>query len=201
MKIILDNVEKNINVKEYASFQFLLWELEKTIENKGRIITSMKIDGKNLDKTSEITLGEISLVEICSKSPIMVLNSALHELDMYLDKFFEAITEMVFNFQYGDRLQGIKTLVEGIDGLEWIFQILENSEELLSLHEAKLSNIFTKADKTMIVLTKAIDNHNYAEICILLEFDLYFVLSSIKEIVPALVEKTNNFEKLEMIIN
>ena len=55
MKILMDNVEKIVKVSEYESFQYLLWDIEKSVETKGRIITSLKVDGLNLDSLSDFS--------------------------------------------------------------------------------------------------------------------------------------------------
>ena len=52
MRILMDNVEQVINEKEYGSLEFLLSQLLKVIETKGRVVTSVKIDGVNLDSLS-----------------------------------------------------------------------------------------------------------------------------------------------------
>lgn len=201
MKILMDNVEKIVKIGDYESFQYLLWDIEKTIETKGRIITSLKVDGLNLDSISDFSLEEISIVEVMSQSPIMLLREALTELDEYIDKFFKGIEEIVFNFRSGSRVKGIDSLVEGIYGLEWIFQILRNAEKLLHISDTELLRIYENADDVMIKLTKAIDDKKYEEISVLLEFQLYFVLSEIKEIIPKIMVKTEYEENKDIYVN
>ena len=84
----MDNVEKIVKVSEYESFQYLLWDIEKSVETKGRIITSLKVDGLNLDSLSDFSLEEISVVEVMSQSPLMLLKETIVELNDYIDKFF-----------------------------------------------------------------------------------------------------------------
>ena len=91
MKILMDNVEKIVKVSEYESFQYLLWDIEKSVETKGRIITSLKVDGLNLDSLSDFSLEEISVVEVMSQSPLMLLKETIVELNDYIDKFFYGI--------------------------------------------------------------------------------------------------------------
>ena len=59
MRILMDNVEQVINEKEYGSLEFLLSQLLKVIETKGRVVTSVKIDGVNLDSLSVLSMEEI----------------------------------------------------------------------------------------------------------------------------------------------
>ncbi len=138
MKILLDNVESIINVNEYESFQVLLWDIEKTMETRGRVITSLKVDGMNLENTLNFSLEEIRILEISSKSPLKLLEETIHELDTYLDRFFLGIEEIVLNFRIGKREEGISNLIEGINGLDWIFQILRKSQELLDIDNENL---------------------------------------------------------------
>lgn len=186
MKILLDNVESVININEYESFQVLLWDIEKSIETKGRIITSLKVDGMNLDNLLHFSLEEISILEVSSKSPVMLLEETLHELIFYIDRFFIGIDDINSSFREGNKAEGIDNLVEGIYGLEWIFQILRKSEELLCLDHENLQNIYINAEDVMVRLTHAIDNREYERITILLEFELYFLLSEIKDFIPTL---------------
>ena len=201
MKILMDNVEKIVKVSEYESFQYLLWDIEKSVETKGRIITSLKVDGLNLDSLSDFSLEEISVVEVMSQSPLMLLKETIVELNDYIDKFFYGIEDIVYSFRNGDKVKGIDNLVEGIYGLEWIFQILKNSERLLYLRDFRLLDIYEKADTVMIELTEAIDNKDYHRISVLMEFPLYNVLSNIKEFIPILFEKTKVLTGVEVFIN
>ena len=201
MKILMDNVEKIVKVSEYESFQYLLWDIEKSVETKGRIITSLKVDGLNLDSLSDFSLEEISVVEVMSQSPLMLLKETIVELNDYIDKFFYGIEDIVYSFRNGDKVKGIDNLVEGIYGLEWIFQILKNSERLLYLRDLRLLDIYEKADTVMIELTEAIDNKDYHRISVLMEFSLYNVLSNIKEFIPILFEKTEVLTGVEVFIN
>ena len=201
MKILMDNVEKIVKVSEYESFQYLLWDIEKSVETKGRIITSLKVDGLNLDSLSDFSLEEISVVEVMSQSPLMLLKETIIELNDYIDKFFYGIEDIVYSFRNGDKVKGIDNLVEGIYGLEWIFQILKNSERLLYLRDLRLLDIYEKADSVMIELTEAIDNKDYHRISVLMEFPLYNVLSNIKEFIPILFEKTEVLTGVEVFIN
>lgn len=201
MKILMDNVEKIVKVSEYESFQYLLWDIEKSVETKGRIITSLKVDGLNLDSLSDFSLEEISVVEVMSQSPLMLLKETIVELNDYIDKFFYGIEDIVYSFRNGDKVKGIDNLVEGIYGLEWIFQILKNSERLLYLRDLRLLDIYEKADSVMIELTEAIDNKDYHRISVLMEFPLYNVLSNIKEFIPILFEKTEVLTGVDVFIN
>lgn len=201
MKILMDNVEKIVKVSEYESFQYLLWDIEKSVETKGRIITSLKVDGLNLDSLSDFSLEEISVVEVMSQSPLMLLKETIIELNDYIDKFFYGIEDIVNSFRNGEKVKGIDNLVEGIYGLEWIFQILKNSEKLLYLRDLRLLDIYEKADTVMIDLTEAIDNKDYHRISILMEFPLYNVLYNIKEFIPVLFEKTEILTEVDVFIN
>lgn len=201
MKILLDNIETTVNVKDYESFHYLLLDIERSIETKGRVITSLKVDGISLDVVSNFSLEEIKILEVMSQSPIGILRETIHELDNYLDKFFLGIESIVNNFRSGDKITGINSLVDGINGLDWIFQILKKSEELLYLKEEEIFGIYENAEVVMIKLTNAIDCKNYEEITILLEFRLYHLLSNIKEFVPVLLGKTDVLSNTENFIN
>lgn len=194
MKILLDNVESIINVNEYESFQVLLWDIEKTMETRGRVITSLKVDGMNLENILNFSLEEIRILEISSKSPLKLLEETIHELDTYLDRFFLGIEEIVLNFRIGKREEGISNLIEGINGLDWIFQILRKSQELLDIDDENLEKIYIESNDVLLRLTEAVEEKQYDTISIILDFDLYMILSQIKEFVPVIFEllKVNN---------
>ncbi len=188
MKILLDNVESIINVNEYESFQVLLWDIEKTMETRGRVITSLKVDGMNLENILNFSLEEIRILEISSKSPLKLLEETIHELDIYLDRFFLGIEEIVLNFRIGKREEGISNLIEGINGLDWIFQILRKSQELLDIDNENLEKIYIESNDVLLRLTEAVEQKQYDAISIILDFDLYMILSQIKEFVPVIFE-------------
>lgn len=201
MKILLDNVESVVNISEYESFQVLLWDIERVIETKGRVITSLKVDGMNLDNLFHFSLEEINVLEVSSTSPLMLLEETLDELNSYLDRFFVGIEDIVEDFRNGNKAQGVDNLVEGIYGIEWIFQILRKSEELLHFDDEKLEAMYQYSDEVLIKLTEAINDKNYEKMIILLEFDLWSMLTKIKDLVPLLMKSAKISDESPILFN
>ena len=149
------------------------------------------IGGKDFSlrsKAGNFSLEEIRILEISSKSPLKLLEETIHELDTYLDRFFLGIEEIVLNFRIGKREEGISNLIEGINGLDWIFQILRKSQELLDIDDENLEKIYIESNDVLLRLTEAVEEKKYDAISIILDFDLYMILSQIKEFVPVIFE-------------
>ena len=101
MRILMDNVEQVINEKEYGSLEFLLSQLLKVIETKGRVVTSVKIDGVNLDSLSVLSMEEIEMVEVTSQNPLCLLGETVKELSDYLDNYLNTLEEIIMSLRAG----------------------------------------------------------------------------------------------------
>jgi hypothetical protein len=189
MRILMDNVEQVINEKEYGSLEFLLSQLLKVIETKGRVVTSVKIDGVNLDSLSVLSMEEIEMVEVTSQNPLCLLGETVKELSDYLDNYLNTLEEIIMSLRAGERIKPLENLVDGIYGLEWIIEILKKSEELLEYTDKKLDIIYFKVDKVLSNLIKLVEEKNYEELSIILEFSLQEVLFEIKYFIPVIFEK------------
>ncbi len=189
MRILMDNVEQVINEKEYGSLEFLLSQLLKVIETKGRVVTSVKIDGVNLDSLSVLSMEEIEMVEVTSQNPLCLLGETVKELSDYLDNYLNTLEEIIMSLRAGERIKPLENLVDGIYGLEWIIEILKKSEELLEYTDKKLDIIYFKVDKVLSNLIKLVEEKNYDELSIILEFSLQEVLFEIKYFIPVIFEK------------
>ncbi len=191
MRILMDNVEQVINEKEYGSLEFLLSQLLKVIETKGRVVTSVKIDGVNLDSLSVLSMEEIEMVEVTSQNPLCLRGETVKELSDYLDNYLNTLEEIIMSLRAGERIKPLENLVDGIYGLEWIIEILKKSEELLEYTDKKLDIIYFKVDKVLSNLIKLVEEKNYEELSIILEFSLQEVLFEIKYFIPVIFEKLN----------
>lgn len=189
MRILMDNVEQVINEKEYGSLEFLLSQLLKVIETKGRVVTSVKIDGVNLDSLSVLSMEEIEMVEVTSQNPLCLLGETVKELSDYLDNYLNSLEEIIISLRAGERIKPLENLVDGIYGLEWIIEILKKSEELLEFTDKKLDIIYFKVDKVLSNLIKLVEEKNYEELSIILEFSLQEALFEIKYFIPVIFEK------------
>ncbi|MBN1469778.1 MAG: hypothetical protein JXM74_09710 [Fusobacteriaceae bacterium] len=189
MRILMDNVEQVINEKEYGSLEFLLSQLLKVIETKGRVVTSVKIDGVNLDSLSVLSMEEIEMVEVTSQNPLCLLRETVKELSDYLDNYLNTLEEIIISLRVGERIKPLENLVDGIYGLEWIIEILKKSEELLEYTDKKLDIIYFKVDNVLSNLIKLVEEKNYDELSIILEFSLQEVLFEIKYFIPVIFEK------------
>lgn len=201
MRIILDNVEKEINPNIYSDFDMFLKDITNELELLGRVITEFWVDGERIENLSHRNIKLIKLIEISSKKTNLLLLETLYELENYIDKFLESIDEIVVSIDEGNALEAIEELLEGINGLEWIFSVLENTEEILNLEQGQLDLLFTRANEIMNKLIGALESKNYESIKVELSFGLYSLLIDIKSTIPNLSAKTIELERGEVLSN
>ncbi len=201
MKIILDNVEKEINPNIYSNFDVFLEEITNEIESLGRVITDFRVDGEKIENLSHRNIKLIKLIEISSKKTNLLLLETLYELENYIGRFLESIDEIVKQIDEGNALEAIEELLEGINGLEWIFSVLENTEEILVLEQGQLDLLFGRANEIMNKLIGALESKNYESIKVELSFGLYSLLMDIKGVIPNLSAKAIDLERGEIFSN
>lgn len=200
MKIIVDNIEKKYN-KSFNSFHNFITELNKETEALGRVVVKLFVDGKELEDIENIEVGNIKVVEVISKKTNILLIETLRELENYIDKFLDTIQIMTEEIDRGYFVEAIEKLLDGINGIEWIYGVLENSEEILGLEDEKLDKLFEEANVIMTSLIWALESKSYDDIKEELNCNLYDLLVRIKEIIPDLSQKAFDLEKSQMYSN
>ncbi len=201
MRIILDNVEKEINPNIYSNFEMFLEDITNELESLGRVITEFRVDGERIEDLAHRNLKIIKLIEISSKKTNLLLLETLYELENYVGRFLDSIDEIVERIDKGNVLEAIEKLLEGINGLEWIFSVLENTEEILNMEQGQLDLLFARANEIMNKLISVLESKNYESIKVELSFGLCSLLLDIKRVIPNLSEKAVELERGEMLSN
>lgn len=201
MKIILDNVEKYFEYSSEESLEKVFDNINREISKLGRIIIEIFVNGQKIRELSKFSTEEVELLEIKTKKPNILLIETLFELEKYIDRFFYNIDLIIEALEIGQVGDAIDTLLEGINGLEWIFGVLESTEELLVLEERELDIIFEKANDVMTELIRALETKSYEDIKRELSFNLYGLLMEIKDKIPDLSHMAADMEKNDLYSN
>lgn len=102
---------------------------------------------------------------------------------------------------FGEYVDAVDILLEGINGLEWIFNVLENAKEILDMQAYEMELIFEKAYEIMMALINALEEKNYPEIKRELSFNLCSLLMEVKDKIPFLSDLAMELEKKEIYSN
>lgn len=201
MKIILDNKEIELYYTDDDNFSKFIQNIINILEKEGRVIDGIKINGEQVNENFEEDLDMIDIIEISTKKPNILIVETLHELDSYIDRFLENVDLIIEAIDFGEYIDAVDILLEGINGLEWIFNVLENAKEILDTQEEEMELIFEKAYEIMMALINALEEKNYIEIKRELSFNLCSLLIEVKDKIPFLSDLAMELEKKELYSN
>lgn len=201
MKIILDNNEIKLYYTEKDNFSKLMEQIIKLLEKDGRVIDEIKVNGEKKLENFEEDLDNIEVLELSTKKPNILMVETLYELESYIDRFLENIDLIIEAIDLGEYIDAVDLLLEGINGLEWIFNVLESAKEILYIQENEMELIFEKAYERMMALINALEEKNYPEIKRELSFNLCILLMDIKKKIPFLSNLAMELEKKEIYSN
>jgi|GEM_PF-6276832 len=201
MKILIDKKEIEIYYTEDDSLSKFIQRIINVLEKEGRVIDSIKINGEAINVNSGDSLHMIDIIEFGTKKPNILIVETLYELDSYIDRFLENVDLIIEAIDFGEYVDAVDILLEGINGLEWIFNVLENAKEILDMQENEMELIFEKAYEIMMALINALEEKNYPEIKRELSFNLCSLLMEVKDKIPFLSDLAMELEKKEIYSN
>lgn len=201
MKILIDKKEIEIYYTDEDSLSEFIQRIIKNLEKEGRVIDSIRINGEEISLDFEDSLDMVDIIEFSTKKPNILIVETLHELDSYIDRFLENIDLVIEAIDFGEYLDAVDNLLEGINGLEWIFTVLENAKEILDIQAYEMEIIFEKAYEIMMALINALEEKNYPEIKRELSFNLCSLLMEVKDKIPFLSDLAMELEKKEIYSN
>lgn len=201
MKILIDKKEIEIYYTEDDSLSKFIQRIINVLEKEGRVIDSIKINGEAINVNSGDSLHMIDIIEFGTKKPNILIVETLYELDSYIDRFLENVDLIIEAIDFGEYVDAVDILLEGINGLEWIFNVLENAKEILDMQAYEMELIFEKAYEIMMALINALEEKNYPEIKRELSFNLCSLLMEVKDKIPFLSDLAMELEKKEIYSN
>jgi hypothetical protein len=201
MRIILDGIDKCMDYSCRDSVESIFQKINSEISKTGRIVVEIFINGEKVREISKFSVEDVKIIEINTKKPNILLIETLLELERYIDRFLYNIDLIIEALEFGQVSDAIDTLLEGINGLEWIFGVLESTEELLGMDEQELDIIFEKANDVMAELINALENKSYEDIKRELSFNLCSLLVEIKDRIPDLSHMAEDMEKNNIYSN
>lgn len=201
MRIILDGIDKCVEDSCRDSIENIFKRINCEVSKTGRIVVEIFINGEKVRELSKFSVEEVEIIEINTKKPNILLLETLLELERYIDRFLYNIDLIIEALEFGQVSDAIDTLLEGINGLEWIFGVLESTEELLGMEENELDLIFEKANNVMAELIVALETKSYEDIKRELSFSLYGLLVEIKDRIPDLSHMAEDMEKNNIYSN
>lgn len=193
MKILLNNVEHEINVPSIGTILDVVMKIESTFEN-GHIITTIKLNDKFLNSdwyhnAKNIYVLDDDKLEITTESSNIVAIETLKNLKKQHRALIKDLDNIADKFRMESEEDANKHFVQGIENLQWFFRIIENTLKMMN----KNMTDYRVEDKTIESLINDISKKLEEVIAIQQDKNWVLLADFIEyEIIP-LLEKFKSF--------
>lgn len=173
----MNGEEKTISAPA-ERFSDFLKDLNQSLRSSEQVISSIKVDGKEISDSDEVrlkeaTIGNVGDVEIFTSSPAELAHETLATLDLYIAKVSESLKKAADSYKVKNYLAADAYFVRAVDSLDLFVQTIGGIKLALriGLH-TKIALVEASLISTMNDLLNAKRENNYVFLAELLENDL-----------------------------
>ena len=139
VKVVVNGEEKLFNAQDFENFSALL----KTIVTEGKVLKSLKINGKEIpvayvEELKSAKLDEELLIEIETQDAVSFLKETLQDVLGYIRHVKELLPQVANNIITGNEAgwKAIKDLSEGLAAIE---NLRSSTNQITKLNESELA--------------------------------------------------------------
>ena len=191
MKTIrINGVDQGVSADNLV-FEDFIKDLNKTLNQDSQVISSIKVDGKEISENDEeiikkTPLGEVGVIEVFTSSPMDLAYETLNTLEQYMDRLIASVERAAIYYRDKNLIAADGYFVKAIDGLDLFVQTIGGIKLALRIG---LHQQIAIAEATLVSvmndLLEAKRQNNYVYMAELLEKELIGNLNEWKaEIFP-----------------
>lgn len=192
MRVRLDNVEWELESQLLEEGKEHLLELARSLATeKGAIISSIQVDGLELEEEAFLALSGGFDIHFITKSIRGLLQESLAEGQSYFPKLIAGLEEVANLFEQGKKDEALRSFSHGLDGISWILQVVDRAGLLLCVRTDEpllqpLNEDFNHLCGVIAQLSSSLENAKHLEIAYRIREDL----------LPSLRKLSNHWDKL-----
>ncbi len=178
VKVVVNGEEKLFNAQDFENFNALL----KTIVTEGKVLKSLKINGKEIpvayvEELKSAKLDEELLIEIETQDAVSFLKETLQDVLGYIRHVKELLPQVANSIITGNEAgwKAIKDLSEGLAAVE---NLRSSTNQITKLNESELALTIERNEVSNILreMLEALDKRDVFEISDVVENKIPIVL-------------------------
>jgi len=178
VKVVVNGEEKLFNAQDFENFSALL----KTIVTEGKVLKSLKINGKEIpvayvEELKSAKLDEELLIEIETQDTVSFLKETLQDVLGYIRHVKELLPQVANSIITGNEAgwKAIKDLSEGLAAIE---NLRSSTNQITKLNESELALTTERNEVSNILreMLEALDKRDVFEISDVVENKIPIVL-------------------------
>lgn len=178
VKVVVNGEEKLFNAQDFENFNALL----KTIVTEGKVLKSLKINGKEIpvayvEELKSAKLDEELLIEIETQDAVSFLKETLQDVLGYIQHVKELLPQVASSIITGNEAgwKAIKDLSEGLAAIE---NLRSSTNQITKLNESELALAIDRNEVSNILrgMLEALDKRDVFEISDVVENKIPMVL-------------------------
>jgi hypothetical protein len=178
VKVVVNGEEKLFNAQDFENFSALL----KTIVTEGKVLKSLKINGKEIpvayvEELKSAKLDEELLIEIETQDAVSFLKETLQDVLGYIRHVKELLPQVANSIITGNEAgwKAIKDLSEGLAAIE---NLRSSTNQITKLNESELALTTERNEVSNILreMLEALDKRDVFEISDVVENKIPIVL-------------------------
>lgn len=184
MQIIIDGFSDLVMVEGKETLGEVFSWLNQYIKDNHRVITRVRLEGKNITEKErkgleEKRVGEFKRLELVTSYPWQLAVGALGEIGQRLPSLAKGLKKVAFLVQTDDCSVAFSLLGDCIDTWKWIVEVLQRVEKMLGLDYSliffKGKSLSEKIGGIVGILedtNQSLKNNDFLQLAGLLEYEL-----------------------------
>lgn len=129
MIVSVDNVKIEVETQEVVNLFELIDLVNRKLLPSNKVVFQVFIDGDEANIHIDKDISNVSVIEMTTKSPRVLLMETLNEMSVYIKRFHSTLDEIDLYLSNDDyRISDL--IMRAVDGLEWIYSVLTTVLEL-----------------------------------------------------------------------
>ncbi len=183
MDILIDNKKINFENKKFKSLGLIMDEINKILEREGKMLCDIYVNGRVLADNQMIMGDKIDVVEVVTQTPKIVILTALKDMKVFIEKYFESLEVIGTEAEIDDDMQLLGSLFEIVGGLEWCNNVLLSIKENTAIDfiDENFDEILEDFRGCLNGVQDAMNSRDMATMYEMLEFDMSDILADISD--------------------
>ncbi len=137
MKVFINDQERP-EFSGLSSASEILEAVRSYISKEGRVITSMSLDGMDIDEDIFIKTSSGMSVNFTSCPVNDLVKETLEEAEAYIPRLISGFSEIASHFEGNELSKAQGKLAEALDGLDWLLTVYSRCSALLLMNPSEL---------------------------------------------------------------
>lgn len=200
MILSIDNMKTEIKSENISSLIELLNEISEKLRFENKVIFEVFVDGNKVNLHTNLDINSVSIIEITTKSPRILLLETLNEMDAYIKRFHSTLDE-IYLYLSNDDYRISDLIVKAVDGLEWIYSVVTSVLELTSVdfEEVKFKDTYFNFEYILNYFLILVEKEDFKNLQNFMNEDLKGFLYEIESGIPRIYEAIMTEEREERV--